>query len=103
MDEGTARMGDTTPGLTNARRSLIPGTLVVEAMLMSRGDGEKVEYFYNTSTKMVEKGRLSSWEHLMGPYDSYEDAERALETAAQRTQAWDDDDAQWASFTNDDD
>lgn len=62
---------------------------------MSDDDTDKVEYFYNTRTQMVEKGRQSSWEHLMGPYDSPEDAERALETARKKSQAWDADDAAW--------
>lgn len=54
-----------------------------------------VEYFFNTRTKMVEKGRQSAWEHLMGPYDSHEEAEKALETAAQRNESWEDDDDEW--------
>ncbi|MGC4174878.1 hypothetical protein [Demequina sp.] len=61
---------------------------------MSDGEG-KTEYFFNTSTKMVEKGRQSSWEHLMGPYDSPEEAENAMEIAKKRSQAWDDDDKSW--------
>jgi len=60
------------------------------------GDGtERVEYYYNTRTRMVEKGRQSSWEDLMGPYESYELAEQAIEIAKKRSQAWDDDDAAW--------
>lgn len=55
----------------------------------------KPEYFYNTRTKMVEKGRLSSWEYLMGPYDTPEQAENAIEIARKRNAAWDDDDAKW--------
>lgn len=60
------------------------------------GDGtERVEYYYNTRTKMVEKGRQSSWEDLMGPYDSHEQAEQAIEIAKKKSQAWDDADADW--------
>lgn len=62
---------------------------------MTPDGGEQVQYFFNTRTRMVEKGRQSSWEHLMGPYDSAEQAERALETAQERTEAWDEDDAEW--------
>jgi len=55
----------------------------------------RVEYFYNTRTRMVEKGRLSSWEDLMGPYATREEAEHALETARKRSESWDEDDADW--------
>nr|WP_297084611.1 SPOR domain-containing protein [uncultured Demequina sp.] len=62
---------------------------------MSPDGVPKVEYFFNTRTRMVEQGRQSSWENLMGPYDSYEAAARALETAQERTDAWDEDDREW--------
>ncbi len=55
----------------------------------------KVEYYFNTATRMVEKGRQSSWEHLMGPYDTYEQALQAFETARERSDEWDEDDAAW--------
>ncbi|MBC7297662.1 MAG: SPOR domain-containing protein [Demequina sp.] len=44
---------------------------------------------------MVEKGRLSPWEHLLGPYDTFEEASKALETAEKRSDAWDEADADW--------
>lgn len=53
------------------------------------------DYYYNVRTRMVEHGRLSPWEHLMGPYASFEEASRALETAKARNDSWDDDDASW--------
>ncbi len=62
---------------------------------MSNDGPGAVQYFYNTRTRMVEKGRVSSWEDLMGPYDTREEAEKALETAARRSDAWDDEDADW--------
>ena len=55
----------------------------------------KTEYYFNTKTQMVEKGRQSSWEHLMGPYDTPEDAANAMEIAKQRSKAWDADDKAW--------
>lgn len=61
---------------------------------MNEADG-KVEYYFNTATRMVEKGRQSSWEHLMGPYDTYEQARQALETARDKSDDWDEDDAAW--------
>ena len=53
------------------------------------------DYYFNIRTKMVEHGRQSAWEHLMGPYETHEEAERALETAQARTAAWDEDEAAW--------
>ena len=57
--------------------------------------GDKTEYYFNTQTRMVEKGRLSSWEHLLGPYDTFEAASLAIETAGSRSEAWDESDADW--------
>ena len=62
---------------------------------MSVDGTDKVEYFFNVRTRMVEKGRQSSWEHLMGPYDTPEEASRAIEIAEKRNQAWAADDAAW--------
>jgi hypothetical protein len=57
--------------------------------------GDTTEYYFNTQTRMVEKGRLSSWEHLLGPYDTFEEASLAIEKAEQRSDAWDESDADW--------
>lgn len=62
---------------------------------MSPEDTGAVEYYFNTRTRMVEKGRVSSWEHLMGPYATREEAESALTIAQQRAEAWDDQDDEW--------
>ena len=62
---------------------------------MTTMNGEPVEYYYNLRTKMVERGRVSAWEDIMGPYESHDDAERALEIAAARNADWDEDDAAW--------
>ena len=64
---------------------------------------DKVEYYFNTRTQMVEKGRQSSWEHLMGPYDTPEEAAKALEIARKRSQAWEDDDREWRGSDGDED
>ena len=53
------------------------------------------DYYFNIRTQMVEHGRQSAWEHLMGPYDTREEAERALETAQARTAKWDEDQVEW--------
>lgn len=34
-------------------------------------------------------------DHRLGPYATREEAERALETARQRTEAWDEEDRRW--------
>ncbi len=62
---------------------------------MSNDGPGSVEYFYNTRTHQVEEGRVSSWEDLMGPYPSREEAEHALDTARKRSASWDEDDADW--------
>ncbi|WP_061965416.1 hypothetical protein [Demequina aurantiaca] len=64
---------------------------------MSTDSEQKPEYFFNTRTKMVEKGQLSSWDDLMGPYATHEEAEKALETAKKRTESWDDADDKWGN------
>lgn len=50
------------------------------------------QYWFNTQTRQVEVGRHSDWSHLMGPYPTREDAQRALEKAVRRTQDWDQED-----------
>lgn len=47
------------------------------------------EFYFNTKTGEVEVGKPSSWSHRMGPYPTREAAERALQTAHVRTEAWD--------------
>ncbi|PZR53728.1 hypothetical protein DNL40_06280 [Xylanimonas oleitrophica] len=53
------------------------------------------EYWFNLSTGEVEQGRQSSWTHRMGPFKTREDAQRALEKAKERSEAWDEDDERW--------
>jgi len=50
------------------------------------------EFYYNTETRQVERGKQSTWSHLMGPYPTREAAEHALEQARTRTDSWDEDD-----------
>lgn len=52
-------------------------------------------YYFNTNTGEVEQGYRSDWTGRMGPYRTYEEAERALETAAQRNEAWEQADREW--------
>ncbi|WP_420114328.1 SPOR domain-containing protein [Pseudactinotalea sp.] len=52
-------------------------------------------YYFNTETSQVEQGYQSDWTNRMGPYRTREEAEKALATAAQRNQDWDDADREW--------
>lgn len=50
-------------------------------------------YWYNIQTKQVESDEeRSPGADVMGPYDSPEEAGRALETAAEKTEKWDEED-----------
>ncbi|GAB3447063.1 hypothetical protein GCM10027517_30300 [Phycicoccus ginsengisoli] len=53
-------------------------------------------YWYNVDTGRVETDDdKSQGANLMGPYDNQDDAARALQTARERTEAWDAADKQW--------
>lgn len=53
-------------------------------------------YWYDVATGTVQQdGATDPKATLMGPYDTAEDAQRALETAAQKTAAWDQEDREW--------
>lgn len=52
-------------------------------------DSERTAWFYNVATGEVEHGPQSLGRSLMGPYESRDEATRALATAQERTQAWD--------------
>lgn len=56
---------------------------------------EDEKYWFNTKTGKVEKGRQSSFENRMGPYDSEVEAQAALATANERSREWDDEDEDW--------
>ncbi len=53
------------------------------------------QYFFNIDTGEVEVGRQSDWRHLLGPYPTREAAERALATARENTERWDEEDRRW--------
>ena len=57
--------------------------------------GDKIEYFFNTTTGMVEEGRQGSWEHLLGPFATFDAASHALDIASDKSDAWDDQDKAW--------
>lgn len=43
------------------------------------------KYYFNPTTGEVTQGKQDSWDNRMGPYDTREEAENALQIAAQRT------------------
>ncbi|MGJ7440569.1 SPOR domain-containing protein [Aquipuribacter sp. MA13-6] len=53
------------------------------------------QFWFNTETKQVEQGRQSHYTNRMGPYPTREAASKALETAAARTEKWDEEDEGW--------
>ena len=53
------------------------------------------EFYYNTVTGEVEEGKQSASNRLMGPYESREEASRALEIAAERNAEWERENLAW--------
>ncbi len=51
-------------------------------------------WYYDLKTGEVTQGRQRSWTRRMGPYPTAEAASRALETARERNEAWDAEDAE---------
>ena len=55
-----------------------------------------MSFWYNVRTGQVETdANRSIGEHVMGPYDTEEEARHALETARARTEKWDEEDEEW--------
>jgi hypothetical protein len=54
------------------------------------------EFWFNVRTRQVEELETKSQsKDLMGPYPTRTAAERALERAAERTEAWDEEERRW--------
>ncbi|MBK3427429.1 hypothetical protein [Corynebacterium tuberculostearicum] len=47
------------------------------------------KWFFDPATKEVSQGKTSGWENRMGPYDTREEAENAIEIAQARNEAAD--------------
>ncbi|MEJ4112800.1 hypothetical protein ACGE24_03615 [Corynebacterium kroppenstedtii] len=56
---------------------------------------DKQKWYFNAETKEVSQGKKLGWQGRMGPYDSKEDAEHALDRAQARNKEADDADGQW--------
>ncbi|EFK53533.1 hypothetical protein KBP53_08160 [Corynebacterium genitalium ATCC 33030] len=56
------------------------------------------KFYFNPSTGEVTQGKVGGWDDRMGPYDTREEAQRALDTAAERNkraEAQDEADDNW--------
>jgi hypothetical protein len=57
---------------------------------------EQPQFWFNTATGQVETDEVRSQsKDLMGPYATYEEAARALTSAHERTEKWDEEDRRW--------
>ena len=57
---------------------------------------EQPQFWFNVTTGQVEtEENKSRGEVLMGPYPTFEAASRALQSARERTEKWDEDDRRW--------
>lgn len=59
---------------------------------------EDLKYYYNLETRQVEQGKVSSYDNRIGPYDTREEADHALEIAKERNRvadAYDEQDDRW--------
>ena len=56
------------------------------------------KFYFNPSTGEVTQGKVGGWDDRMGPYDTREEAQRALDTVAERNkraEAQDEADDNW--------
>lgn len=58
-----------------------------EARELSMED-ERTEFWFNTQTKSVEIGKQAAAIYRIGPFATFDEADRALETIEERTRAW---------------
>lgn len=56
---------------------------------MGSDDNDR-NWYYDTATGEVTRGKKHGWDTRMGPYDSEEEAQRALQTARARSASADD-------------
>ncbi|WP_370894627.1 methionine aminopeptidase [Janibacter sp. GXQ6167] len=62
-------------------------------------EGVGVVFWYNITTGQVESDEEKSpGADLMGPYASRDEASRALQTAAEKTEKWDEEDRAWDGY-----
>jgi hypothetical protein len=57
---------------------------------------EEPQFWFNVSSGQVEETENKSQsKDLLGPYPTRAEAERALQTARERTEKWDEEDRRW--------
>jgi hypothetical protein len=57
---------------------------------------EQPQYWFNIATGKVQTNYdKGQGKNLMGPYPTAEQAEHALQSAAERTEKWDEEDRRW--------
>lgn len=62
-----------------------------------------MSYWFNVDTHAVETDETRSPDpHVLGPYETYEDAAHALEKARENTERWDEEDKEWDDRANGD-
>ena len=64
---------------------------------MAKDNNPDPGWYYNTKTNQVEHGEVGKAIDRLGPYPDRASAERALETARERTEAADKADKSWGS------
>jgi hypothetical protein len=64
---------------------------------------EQPQFWFNVRTGTVETDYdKSQGKDLMGPYSSADEASRALEAAAERTEKWDEEERRWRDGDDED-
>ncbi len=63
---------------------------------MKDAQDQNAQWFYHPRTGEVTQGVQGGWEDRMGPYATKHEAEHALEISAQRNNAYDAQDEDWA-------
>lgn len=60
------------------------------------------KWYFNTHTHQVEHGRISSLLDVVGPYDTREEAEHALDDVRSHNEAWVEQSAEWSDSEEED-
>ena len=87
MDAGTSRRGETRPGETVLALDMVPQSSCGHHDVMTQDN----QWWYCLKHNAVEQGGGCGNTERLGPYASSEEASRALQKAAERTEEWDND------------
>jgi hypothetical protein len=96
MDEGTVRIGDTTPGDKDMRGYYVRVVAAARAAATTTGGGTMSDFpltdgdwWFNLRTQQVEQGQGDPNGERLGPYATREEAAGALGRMHERTEAFD--------------